>query len=165
MRDGLLLQRLRFLRRRKPARNPFLFLNDAPRQPPIATSEQASDASSVDFFEFSSDLRASKASQDHQCLICMDDIPAGTSRTRLPCKHASWHPHCVAKWLTRYPRCPLCNAKLSQAPLAMARDRDSPLGMANHDLSWLLLERRLSLVSRPVQRHQRRFARSATDRR
>lgn len=165
MRDGLLLQRLRFLRRRKPPRDPYLFLNDAPRPPPISPPERTSDASSVDFFEVQTDLRSSKASQDNQCLICLDDMPVGTKRTRLPCKHALWHPQCVSKWLSKYPRCPLCNARLSHAIVVQRHEHDAGTTISNHDLSWRLSERRLSLVSRPVQRPQRRFARSATDRR
>ena len=128
-------------------------------------------------------LRASKASQDNICLICLDDIPAGSPRTKLPCHHATWHVACISEWMRRNPRCPLCNAQVSVRS-AVYRGRFQGEGwrlwerrvheegavmregrpFASQDLSWLLSERRLSRAT-PLHRGGRRFGRSASDRR
>lgn len=169
--------KLRFLRRKRTQhQNRYLFLNDAPRPPPIPVAERISDASSADFTDISQDsscqLRVSQASQDNLCLICLDDVPAECPRTKLPCAHGTWHTECITKWLRRCPRCPLCNKQVSGRTTCYrgnfsgegwrlverrgheeGRDAvehlDDVTRFATHDLAWLLLERRLSSIRRP----------------
>lgn len=192
MGEGIFRQKLRFLRRKRPPPpNPYIFLNDAPRAPAIPLPERISDASSADMEHLFEnplyELRSSKASQDNVCLVCLDNIPQGTTRIRLPCNHTLWHRHCLEEWLRRSPRCPLCSkhvptTRSSKSSFAgewrlwerrvhlheIRRERESRervTSLSSRDLNWLMYERRLSSASRPNQPQPRRFARSLTTRR
>lgn len=156
MRKGQLRTRLRALRllaqRSQP--DPLRWLNDAPRAPPIAASERISDASSTTFTDLtleeqptaSDTPRLSTLSHDRTCLICLDDIPEGTSTLRLPCRHATWHADCVTTWLRAAPRCPMCNAQIA-AKRACYRGT-----YHNTELAWTLHDRRMPEFVQPVLR-------------
>lgn len=158
MRKGHLRTRLRSLRhlaqRSRPA-DPRRWLNDAPRAPPIAASERISDASSAltdltldDKASGSESARLSHISKDTVCLICLDDLPVGSRSTRLPCRHAAWHPSCVATWLRAAPRCPLCNEQVS-AKRPCYRER-----YQNAELAWTLYDRRVPEMQLPARRRE-----------
>lgn len=48
--------------------------------------------------------------QQQCCAICLDSYQQGEFLTRLPCSHA-FHVDCIADWLRRASRCPLCRAQ------------------------------------------------------
>lgn len=114
--------RLRFLRgRRRPPPNPYRWINDAPRVPPIPLTSRISDASSIDNLSEIINTPTTPLSPHFQtinrrstsiCVICLENVPSGESHVALPCDHASWHPECVITWLHRVRRCPLCNTTL-----------------------------------------------------
>lgn len=156
MRKGQLRTRLRALRllshRAQP--DPLRWLNDAPRTPPIATSERISDASSTTFTDLTLEEqpataeapRLSTLSHDRTCLICLDDIPEGTPSLRLPCRHAAWHTDCVTTWLRAAPRCPICNFQIA-AKRACYRGT-----YHNAESAWTLRDRRMPEFVQPVLR-------------
>lgn len=156
MRKGHLRTRLRSLRHlAQRARQPQSRrrLNDPPRAPPIAPSERISDASSAltdvtldEKVSGSETSRLSHLSRDATCLICLEDLPAGSLSTRLPCRHAAWHPTCVATWLRTAPRCPLCNEQVS-AKQPCYRER-----YHNAELAWTLYDRRMPEMHLPARR-------------
>lgn len=127
-------------------------LNDAPRAPPIPTSDRISDASSSftdvsldDRMSVTESPRLSLVSHDTVCLICLDQLPRGALATRLPCAHAAWHPKCLARWLKTASRCPLCNDQVpAKRPCYRERVQSS-------ELPWTLSERREPEVHLPVR--------------
>ncbi|GAB2283150.1 hypothetical protein Dimus_017679 [Dionaea muscipula] len=46
-----------------------------------------------------------------RCVICLEEILLGSCLTMLPCLHA-YHGDCIARWLEKKSRCPLCRYKL-----------------------------------------------------
>lgn len=147
MGGGHLRRRLKFLWFRKSARDPHRWLNDAPRPPPIPLTNRISDASSAltDVTNITTgatlDLKSTRNSNlGAVCLICLDDLPIGSSRIKLPkCAHSLWHAHCVRTWLRHSPRCPLCatvvTSTIRTTPMPSPRDTDGPGDDAAPDLS------------------------------
>ncbi|GMY38560.1 E3 ubiquitin-protein ligase AIP2-like [Fagus crenata] len=47
------------------------------------------------------------SSSNESCTICLEDFPAGSCVTRMPCSHV-FHRSCIVRWLIKRPHCPVC---------------------------------------------------------
>ena len=52
-----------------------------------------------------------EASEKSSCAVCLEDIPAGSEASRLPCSHL-FLGDCIALWLCHSKFCPLCRFEL-----------------------------------------------------
>ncbi|CAL9130448.1 unnamed protein product [Musa acuminata var. zebrina] len=51
------------------------------------------------------------ASDDAQCLVCMDPFEIGTVAKQMPCSHI-YHKQCILRWLDLHNSCPVCRYEL-----------------------------------------------------
>nr|GME18377.1 E3 ubiquitin-protein ligase Praja-2-like [Ipomoea batatas] len=51
------------------------------------------------------------------CVICLEELTAGTEVAVMPCNHCSFHDRCLSTWLERSLCCPLCRHKIPGPPL------------------------------------------------
>nr|GMD39813.1 E3 ubiquitin-protein ligase Praja-2-like [Ipomoea batatas] len=51
------------------------------------------------------------------CVICLEELTAGTEVAVMPCNHCSFHDRCLSTWLERSICCPLCRHKIPGPPL------------------------------------------------
>ena len=52
-----------------------------------------------------------EVSEKECCVVCLEDMSAGSEATRLPCSH-HFHGDCIVKWLSTSKFCPLCRFEL-----------------------------------------------------
>ncbi|XP_019173818.1 PREDICTED: E3 ubiquitin-protein ligase Praja-2-like [Ipomoea nil] len=50
------------------------------------------------------------------CVICLEELTAGTVVAVMPCNHCSFHDGCLSTWLERSLCCPLCRRKIPGSP-------------------------------------------------
>lgn len=52
-----------------------------------------------------------KITDSYRCVICLEEIPAGSEAISMPCSHI-YHEDCIANWLQRSSLCPLCRSQI-----------------------------------------------------
>ena len=75
---------------------------DPTPQPPSSSTEDDASASDSDVDESAGDVPT--------CSICLDRVKKVSSRRVLTCAHV-FHASCIAEWLQRSNRCPLCRTE------------------------------------------------------
>ncbi|XP_019186432.1 PREDICTED: E3 ubiquitin-protein ligase At1g63170-like [Ipomoea nil] len=61
----------------------------------------------------------------NSCVICLEELTAGTDAAVMPCSHHSFHDDCLSSWVEISPSCPLCRRKISD-PAAAAPPNSRP---------------------------------------
>ncbi|EEF36830.1 zinc finger protein, putative [Ricinus communis] len=56
--------------------------------------------------------RSEVSTPDRQCVICFEELGAGSRATALPCSHI-FHTQCILTWLDNNLSCPLCRSPLT----------------------------------------------------
>jgi len=57
------------------------------------------------------------ANTDNVCIICREEMVAGSSTKKLPCNHI-FHKNCLRSWFQRQQTCPTCRLDVLRAPAA-----------------------------------------------
>uniref|UniRef100_A0A2N9IA01 RING-type domain-containing protein n=1 Tax=Fagus sylvatica TaxID=28930 RepID=A0A2N9IA01_FAGSY len=67
-------------------------------------------------------------SNNESCTICLEDFPAGSYVTCMPCSHV-FHRSCIVRWLIKRPHCPVCR---QLRPLTEHSER-----VMTHECHWI----------------------------
>lgn len=58
------------------------------------------------------------------CVVCLDPFEVGEDAREMPCNHI-FHKHCIYKWLSMNPTCPVCRYNFLSPPLSTSGDHNS----------------------------------------